>query len=829
MAKVVGDLLVNLGLDPSAFNAGLKGATSSLKNAGRSLASIGQEMSLKVTAPIAGIGALALRAGADFEAAMNRIGAVTGANATELTALSDAAREMGRTTQFSATQAAEAVEILAKNGVSAADILGGALSASLQLAASGGTDLASAGDLATDIMLNFGKSAADLSGVVDGVAGVMVASKFGIEDYGLALAQAGGVAGGLGVELEDFNAVIAATSSLFASGSDAGTSFKTFLQRLVPASKPAAETMEALGLSFFDAQGNMRSMAEIAQQLQDGLSGLSEAARTEALSTIFGTDAMRTAIGLMDQGAEGIARLDAAIGAASATEQANARMEGFSGSVRKLQSAFEGLLLKISDSGLLDGLTAIVEGLTGITNRVAEADPRLVKFGVVFAGVAAAVGPVAVALGGVALVLGSLAAPLALAVTGVAALTAGVVAFWPEIVAAKDRLGEFWEGLRQSEGALGVVVDALEETIDWFRRLGSATVDIGREIVSGLVAGLSRDLGGVRSAIGNIGTLMNDYFGGLPGQFIEIGREIIEGLMAGLREKWESVRGWFTGLADSIPAWVRERLGIQSPSTVFAEIGRNIMQGLEGGVAAQTGPVEARFAEIADRLSATMSGVSLSSAQSRRSADELADDARRVYEETRTAQEQFAARIAELNGLVRAGALDMDTYQRAVVKAQDQFDTFADKGVSAFDRVAASFGDLASALLRGDSLGSALSGVLSGLGGSLVSSGTGALGALLKIPGFANGTHFAPGGLAVVGERGPELVNLPRGAQVTPNARMAMGGVTVNYAPVNDNRGASVEAVARIEAMQRQQAAEFEQTFHTRVWSALADRRNRRG
>lgn len=224
---VVGALRINLGLDSAEFERGLTESRKALIEFGRDMQDVGARMSTFLTLPIGAFGALTVRTAANFEEAMNRVRAALQPTASEFEALNDIAREYGATTAFSATQSAEAIEILAKNGLDASQILGGALGASLTLAAASGADMAQAGDIATDVMLQFGKGASELGTVVDGITGVLIQSKFGIDDYALALAQAGGVAGGLGMTFEDFNAGIAATSSLFASGSDAGTSFKT--------------------------------------------------------------------------------------------------------------------------------------------------------------------------------------------------------------------------------------------------------------------------------------------------------------------------------------------------------------------------------------------------------------------------------------------------------------------------------------------------------------------------------------------------------------------------------------------------------------------------
>lgn len=612
---VVGALRVVFGLDASEFHAGLKQMQSGLRGVAKDMERIGKDLSVKVSAPLLGLGGLAIKAGADFEAAMNRVGAATGANASEFEGLSSAAREMGRTTRYSATEAAEAIEILAKNGLSSSDILGGALSASLQLAASSGANLADAGDLATDVMLNFGKAAGELEGVVDGVTGVLLASKFGIDDYRLALAQAGGVAGGLGVSLEDFNAAIAATSNLFASGSDAGTSFKTFLQNLVPKSAAARAVIYNLGLEFFDTEGRMRSMAEIAQELQDGFAGLSDEARSEALSTLFGTDAMRTAIGLMDQGAEGIREISAAIDEASAQEQADARMKGFTGSVNKLKSAFEGVLLAIADSGLLAVMTQFADILTDLANRISAADPALIKFGVVFGSIAAAMGPVLVALGAMAAAIAAISAPVALAVAGIVGLTAAVVAFWPEIKKATAAIGDWWSSLKEGGGVSGFLANAVQAEIDILKGMVSATIDVGTALIEGLQAGFTDGWAGLRAWIGQSASDLIAWFKGLFGiaspstVFAEIGGNIIQGLFDGLMAKWEALKAGLGGIAQGITSTFKSWLGIESPSTVFAEIGRYLMEGLGLGISGNSAQVTDALQGVTDKAQGTMAGL----------------------------------------------------------------------------------------------------------------------------------------------------------------------------------------------------------------------------
>lgn len=295
---------------------------------------------------------------------MKAVEAATGAPVEAMERLEAKARSIGGTTAFTASEAAQAIEVLAKNGLDVEAILGGALDATVSLAGGLGAELGPAGDLITDIMAQFNMAAADLPQIADALAGAALNSKFGFDDLRQAVAQAGGVFGKAGGDINDMLTAIAASASAFASGSDAGTSVKTFVTRLVPASKQAEAAMRALGLEFFDAQGNMKSMAEIAGELADATAGMSDAAKLDAFQTIFGTDAIRTALALAETGADGFRDLAAAMGEVSAADQAAVRLQGLNGALRELSAAWEALQLEAADQGGLDAADSAVRRLT---------------------------------------------------------------------------------------------------------------------------------------------------------------------------------------------------------------------------------------------------------------------------------------------------------------------------------------------------------------------------------------------------------------------------------------------------------------------------------
>ncbi len=266
----------------------------------------------------------------DFEKTMSWVKAVLSPTWEEFDALGEKAKQLGKDTTFTQGEVAKSMEELAKNGLTAEQILNWAADATTYLAAAAGTDLTTAATIASDSMAIFWLKAEEMKTAINGITWVAVASKFGVNDYALALAQGGWVAKAVWVSFTDFNTSIAAISNLFSSWSDAWTSFKVMLQRLVPASNEAAAVMQDLGLEFFDSNWKMKSMGEISQELKEGLKWLSDEQRNSALQTIFWTDAMRAAVWLAEQGAEGFAKLNEQIWKTDAMEQAKIRLDNLS-------------------------------------------------------------------------------------------------------------------------------------------------------------------------------------------------------------------------------------------------------------------------------------------------------------------------------------------------------------------------------------------------------------------------------------------------------------------------------------------------------------------
>jgi TP901 family phage tail tape measure protein len=437
MTDILRSVSVVLGADVSEFKAGMAQARKELKglrDAGEAIKDVGTSLTQFVSAPLALLGGASLKVGGDFQAAFNKVEAATQATGAGLESLRKEAQgiALDPNLKFSSVEAAQALEALAKNGLSTTQILGGAADATTALATATGAGLATAADITTDVMNNFGKSAQQAAGLVSNITGTTVASKFAIDDYRQALGQAGAVAGQLGVNFEDFNTALGVTSSGFSSGSDAGTSFKTFLQRLVPQSKEAEAAIKQLGLNFFDAQGKMRPLREIAGQLQQAFKGLSDEQKNTLGTQIFGADSIRTALLLAKDGVAGFDEMAASIAKVNAASQGEILNKGFVGAFESFKSSLEGLGQAIADNGILDFATSFAKEGAAFASALAQADPVILKFGVTLGAIAAATGPALVAIGSLGAALPALQAgflllsgPVGIAVAAFTALAVG--------------------------------------------------------------------------------------------------------------------------------------------------------------------------------------------------------------------------------------------------------------------------------------------------------------------------------------------------------------------------------------------------------------------
>ena len=335
--------------------------------------------------------AVAVKKFADFDQAMSQVKAATQESAENMSLLRDAALGAGADTVYSATEAANAIEEMGKAGVSTADILDGGLNGALSLAAAGNLEVGRAAEIAATAMNQFGLQGRQIPHIADLLAAGAGKASGEVEDMAQALNQSGLVANQMGLSIEETTGTLTAFASAGLLGSDAGTSLKTMLQRLNPTSKEAAEEMKRLGLSAYDSAGNFVGMEEYAGRLAKAMGGLTDEQRNASMSIIFGSDAVRAASVIYENGAEGIGNWIGEVDQSGyAAKVAADRLDNLAGDVEKLGGAFDTFLIK-SGSGANDMLRGIVQVLTGLVDVVGALPAPVLGAGLVVAGLAAAV------------------------------------------------------------------------------------------------------------------------------------------------------------------------------------------------------------------------------------------------------------------------------------------------------------------------------------------------------------------------------------------------------------------------------------------------------
>ncbi|MCS1351144.1 phage tail tape measure protein [Mechercharimyces sp. CAU 1602] len=416
------------------------------------------EAGAAMTAMSAGIAVAlgsAVKKAADFESQLSGIKAVTGASAGEMEKFRQLALDMGAETKYSASEAARAIEEMAKAGISAEKIMGGGLAGALDLAAAGELELAEAAEIAATALNAFKSDQLSVSKAADILAGAANASATSVSEMNQGLSQVAAVASGAGLSFEDTSTALATFAQNGLKGSDAGTSLKTMLLNLTPSSKEAKEQMKELGIVtregkniFYDTNGEIKSFADISEVLSEHLSDLSKEQRNAALKTMFGTDAIRAANIAFKEGSKGIEKMNKEMGKTTAAEVAAERMNNLNGTLEELKSAFETAQIEIG-TAFLPVLKGLAEGLKGVVEWFSDLNPQTKESIAIFAAVTAGFLAVGAAIAGIIAV----ANPLTAALAGAAVLLGGMVAVNREASKELDKTREsarrFGEGVSE--------------------------------------------------------------------------------------------------------------------------------------------------------------------------------------------------------------------------------------------------------------------------------------------------------------------------------------------------------------------------------------------
>nr|DAT88614.1 MAG TPA: minor tail protein [Caudoviricetes sp.] len=529
-----GSVIIDIKGDSSAFQKTLGGLGSL---AGGALKGVGTAVGA-ATAAVGGLAAAAIKVGSGFESSMSQVAATMGITTDEIAngsadfeLLSQAAKDAGATTAFSASQAAEALNYLALAGYDA-QTAADALPAVLNLAAAGGMDLAYASDLATDAMAALGIEASNenLTKFGDQMAKTASKANTSVAQLGEAILTVGGTAKSLAGGTVELNAALGVLANRGIKGAEGGTALRNVILSLSAPTDKAADAMNSLGLNVYDAAGNMRPLNEVFKDLNNSMANMTEGEKTKVLSEIFNKVDLKSAQALLagcgdefDNLADAIANSGGAM-----QDMADTQLDNLQGDITILQSGLEGLGIAAYES--MNGpLRESVQLATSMVGEISDAFSE--------GGITAAVGAVGDALAQMVSYIAGLAPQMINAgVQLLTSLVTGIQSNLPALVtSALGIVNALVNGIATVLPLLATT--AVQIITALANGLGTALptlLPIAAQAINELVQGL---VANIPTLVASAGTLLNGFIEGvlavLP-TLVEAAITLIEGLAEGL-------------------------------------------------------------------------------------------------------------------------------------------------------------------------------------------------------------------------------------------------------------------------------------------------------
>ena len=397
-----------------------------MQTLGNTISNIGNTITKYISAPLQDFAKSAFSEMAEFDDSMNRAAILTKAQGDQLTALTEKAKEMGRTTKFTATQAAEAYQYMGLAGWDSQQAIDG-LEGIMNLAAASGEDLASVTDIVTDALTAMGLKASDSAHFADVLTAATLNSNTTIGMLGEAFKYAAPTAGAMHYSIEDLTLALGLMANAGIKGAQAGTSLRTAIQRMTVAPGQVAVEMEKLGLSVYNADRSAKPLSQLLEELRGKFRGLDDQTKLTAESIILGARAMTGIGAIIETSEEDYNRFKKVLEDAEGTARrvADKMLESFTGRLTLLQSAISGFKMQFAQD-VLPFLSGVVNKMIDFVNSVSKLEGGTRKAVLAFIAFGAAIGPLVASFGGVIALLGSAIVSVGFLVSSIGTLSAAV-------------------------------------------------------------------------------------------------------------------------------------------------------------------------------------------------------------------------------------------------------------------------------------------------------------------------------------------------------------------------------------------------------------------
>lgn len=583
--------LDNASRDAQSFGSKIK---SGLVSAGK----MGAAALTATTAAVTGFGLASVKTGADFDASMSNVAAISGATGKDLESLRDKAKEMGATTQFSASEAADAMGYMAMAGWKTGDMLDG-IGGIMSLAAASGEDLATTSDIVTDALTAFGLSARDSGHFADILAAASSNANTNVSMLGESFKYVAPVAGSLGYTAEDVSVALGLMANSGIKASQAGTSLRGLLTRMAKPTKESSTAMDKLGISLTDSAGNMKSFAEIMGDMRVGFSKLTDSEKAQYAAMLAGQEGMSGLLAIVNSSDTDFDKLTDAINNSNgaAEHMAEVMNDNLAGDIKILKSAFEGLQIAISDKlspTFREFVQFASDGLSRLTTAFEEGglDSVVAEFGNLFSE-------------GLQMIVDGL--PQAIEVGGqiLLAIAKGIGEALPQLLMTAiellSKLGDYLiEGAAGGNGS------------DFGKKLAEIIVAIGKfliaaipklaeaalKIVAGLAMMIISSAAELLKAAAPLVASLIEGLGKKAKDIFNAGKNIVKNVVDGIKDRFSDIYNKGRELIDNIKRGIREK---------FSELvtsGNLILDNIKTGISQRFSAVLAKFTELKDKIKA---------------------------------------------------------------------------------------------------------------------------------------------------------------------------------------------------------------------------------
>lgn len=473
-----------------------KNSNSMTTAVGKVMQGTGAAMTKYITTPLIGIGVAAAKVGGDFEAQMSRVKAISGATGDTFEQMKQQAIDLGAKTAFSAKESAAGMENLASAGFSAQEIMK-AMPGLLDLAAVSGGDVALASENTATALRGFGLEASEAGHVADVFARAAADTNAEVGDMGEALKYVAPVANSMGISLEETAAAIGIMSDAGIKGSQAGTTLRGALSRLARPTKAVQDTMDNLGVSFYDADGKMKPLKTQVELLKKAFEGLTPEQQQNALVTLYGQESLSGMMALIDKGPDSLGKLTKSLkdSDGAADDMARTMQDNMNSSIEQMFGAFESAAIVIQKI-LAPSIKKVADAISGLVEKFVSAPESTQKLVVAIGAIVAAIGPLIFMIGsviiwinrvkvafkalsessklfsGLSKAMGLLTNPVFLVIAAVALLVVGFIYLWNTSEDFRNFWIGLWEGIKSAvSSAVEWIQNAWKSTGEWFNNL----------------------------------------------------------------------------------------------------------------------------------------------------------------------------------------------------------------------------------------------------------------------------------------------------------------------------------------------------------------------